>query len=292
MALIAFLAFDISPDVQAMWNPRVDLGPDRVLVFRNRRHWIARLKYLVEKYGFPLRTIAIFNEVNDALDEIDRLRLQYRDERSTDSPKIEDILRNADTIIIDLSKKLTRMSGGLRQRGFRSQPNNIFIHSILEALQNRLDWILLQSSVSRPAYMAVGYPAGGGTESLAKGLAVHLRGGFASAVLIENQTGGAGMRAVEYVKSAEASGRVMLLTPDFVITLFPHSIRPQNYNPLRDLAAVSPITQAVLTVSIGPLVPDSVRTFNDYLIWCNQNPEEAKIGTTGAGTTSHFVGAM
>ena len=88
--------------------------------------------------------------------------------------------------------------------------------------------------VKKPVHVIVGFPAGGGTDIIARILADRLRGSYAATVLIENKPGAAARLSVEYVKNAEPDGSVMLFTPDFPITVYPHSFRSLNYDPLRD----------------------------------------------------------
>ena len=147
-------------------------------------------------------------------------------------------------------------------------------------------------AVQKPVRIIVGFPAGGGTDVIARILAERLRGPYAAAVLVENKPGAAARVAVEYVKNAEPDGSVMLFTPDFPITVYPHSFRSLNYDPLKDFTPVSPAARSMLTYNVGPGVPDSVKTLADFVQWCKANPEKAVYATTAAGGTPHFVGMM
>ena len=147
-------------------------------------------------------------------------------------------------------------------------------------------------AIKKPAHIIVGFPAGGGTDVLARILADRLRGRYASTVLVENKPGAAARIAIEYVKNAEPDGSVMLFTPDFPITVYPHSFRSLNYDPLRDFTPVSPAAKSMLTYNIGPAVPESVQTVADFVQWCKANPGRAAYATTAAGGTPHFVGMM
>jgi tripartite-type tricarboxylate transporter receptor subunit TctC len=146
--------------------------------------------------------------------------------------------------------------------------------------------------IKKPVQIIVGFPAGGGTDVIARIIAERLRGAYAASVIVENKPGAAARISVEYVKSAEPDGSVMLFTPDFPITVYPHSFRSLSYDPLRDLIAVAPTTRSMLTYNIGPMVPESVKTLGDFIAWCKANPENAIYATTSAGGTPHFVGLM
>ena len=84
--------------------------------------------------------------------------------------------------------------------------------------------------INQTARVIVPFPAGGTTDTLARIMADGLKGAYAPATIVENRVGGAGRIAVEYVKGAEADGSVMLFTPDFLITVYPHSFKSLNYD--------------------------------------------------------------
>jgi tripartite-type tricarboxylate transporter receptor subunit TctC len=147
-------------------------------------------------------------------------------------------------------------------------------------------------TLAKPARIIVGFAAGGGTDVVARLLAEALRGTYAATVIVENKPGAAARVGIEYVKNAEPDGSVMLFTPDFPMTVYPFSFRALNYDPVRDFAAVAPVTRSMLTYNIGPAVPEAVRTLADFVAWCRANPERAAYATTAAGGTPHFVGMM
>jgi tripartite-type tricarboxylate transporter receptor subunit TctC len=150
----------------------------------------------------------------------------------------------------------------------------------------------LAQAVKKPVRVIVGFPAGGGTDVTARVLAEALRGAYAQAVLVENKPGAGARLAVEYVKNAEPDGSVMLFTPDFPMTLYPHSFKSLSYDPLKDLTPVGPATTSMLSYNVGPAVPASVKSLRDYVQWCKANPDKASFGTTSAGGTPHFAGVM
>ena len=150
----------------------------------------------------------------------------------------------------------------------------------------------LAQAQKRPVRIIIGFPAGGGTDVTGRILAERLRLPYASTVLVENKPGAAARLAGEYVKNAEPDGSVLLYTPDFPITVYPHSFRSLNYDPVRDFTPVSPITKSMLTFNIGPAVPASVKTLSEFVRWAKANPDKAIFATTAAGGTPHFVGVM
>jgi len=147
-------------------------------------------------------------------------------------------------------------------------------------------------AISKQVRVIVGFPAGGGTDIIARVLAERLRGIYAPTVIVENKPGAASRLSVEFVKNAEPDGTTMLVTPDFPLTVYPHSYRQLSYDPLTDVTPIAPITRSLLTFNVGPGVPDNVKTLADFIAWCKANPGKSSFGTTAAGSTTHFAGAM
>src|SRR5215470_18051875 len=147
-------------------------------------------------------------------------------------------------------------------------------------------------TLRKTVHIIVGFPAGGATDLIARILADRMRGRYAPAAIVENKPGGAARVAVDYIKNAEPDGSEILVTPDFPLTVYPHSFRTLSYDPLRDLTPVAPTSQSALTFIVGPAVPGEVRSLKDFVAWCKGNPDKAVFATTSAGSTTHFVGIM
>jgi tripartite-type tricarboxylate transporter receptor subunit TctC len=147
-------------------------------------------------------------------------------------------------------------------------------------------------TLKKTVHIVVGFPAGGATDLIARILAERLRGRYAPSVIVENKPGGAARVAVDYIKNAESDGSEILFTPDFPITVYPHSFRTLSYDPLRDLVPVAPASRSTLTFVVGPAVPDWIQSLGEFVPWCRANPDKAIFATTSAGGTPHFVGIM
>jgi tripartite-type tricarboxylate transporter receptor subunit TctC len=147
-------------------------------------------------------------------------------------------------------------------------------------------------AIDKVVHVIVGFPAGGGTDIVARVLAQALQGDYASSIVVEDRPGASARLAVEYVKNAPPDGSVMLFTPDFPLTLYPSSFKSLKYDPLRDFIAVGPAAKGSLTFSIGPAVPDSVKTLKDFVAWAKANPTKANVADTSPGATPHFTTVM
>lgn len=148
------------------------------------------------------------------------------------------------------------------------------------------------ATLDKVVHIIVGFPAGGGTDIVARVLAQALQGDYASSIVVEDRPGASARLAVEYVKNAPADGSVMLFTPDFPMTLYPFSFNALKYDPLKDFIAVGPAAKGMLVLVVGPAVPAEVKTLQDFIAWSKANPGKANVADTSAGATPHFTTVM
>lgn len=152
-------------------------------------------------------------------------------------------------------------------------------------------WAVAQTT-AKNLRIIVPFPAGGGTDVLARIIAEKLRGNYAPAVIVENRVGASGRTGVEAVKSAEPDGTTLLFTPDFLLTVYPHSFRKLSYDPLKDFTPIALVARSALGVAAGPALPSEISSVRDYVAWAKANPKHAFFADTSPGGTPHFVGVM
>ncbi len=147
-------------------------------------------------------------------------------------------------------------------------------------------------AVEKLVHIIVGFPAGGGTDIVARVLAQALLGSYAANIIVEDKPGASARLAVEYVKNAAADGSVMLFTPDFPLTLYPSSFKSLKYDPVNDFIAAAAVSKGMQTLVVGPGVPNSVRSLADFFAWCRANADKANVADTSPGGTPHLTGVM
>ena len=144
----------------------------------------------------------------------------------------------------------------------------------------------------QPIKLVVGFTPGGSADFVARLLAQDLSTQMGVPVLVENRAGAGGRIAVDAVKNAKPDGLTLLVTPASMLTIYPHVYDKLSYNPVTDLAPIASLCALPYSANVGPLVPDSVRTLQDFGAWIKANPKLAAYGTPGSGTAPHFLGAM
>ena len=146
-------------------------------------------------------------------------------------------------------------------------------------------------TLNKTARIIVGFPAGGSIDSVARLLVSQMKG-YAPSMVVENKPGAGGRLALDTLKHSEADGSVIVITPGDQLTLFPHVYRELNYDPPKDFVPVTTICAVQFLLTVGPMVPDHVRTLADFITWSRANPKLATYGTAGAGTRPHFLGEI
>jgi tripartite-type tricarboxylate transporter receptor subunit TctC len=137
-----------------------------------------------------------------------------------------------------------------------------------------------------------GYPPGGSVDVVSRKLAEHLSGKWARNVIVENKSGAAGRLAIEALKTSPANGTTMLVTPGSVVVMYPHIYKNLSYDVFGDLAPVSIVAVTAFALAVGPAVPASVRTLDEFVAWCKANPKAAQCGNPGAGSFPHFMAML
>lgn len=138
----------------------------------------------------------------------------------------------------------------------------------------------------------VPFPPAGPTDALARQLAAKLTGTYAKSVVVDNRPGGSGRIGFTAVKAAPADGTTLVVAPQSTVTVVPFTMPKQAYSPADDLAPISRAALLPQALAVGPSVPASVRTLNDFLNWAKENPTKASFGSPGAGAVPHFIGVV
>jgi tripartite-type tricarboxylate transporter receptor subunit TctC len=141
------------------------------------------------------------------------------------------------------------------------------------------------------ARIIVGFPPGGTTDVMARKVAERLRGDYARSVIVENRPGAGGQVGVIALKDSAPDGATLLLTPSSMLTIYPNTYRKLQYR-VEDVAPVSLAMYTHHVLSVGPAVPDSVKTIQDFFAWSRANPDKAVFGSPGAGSMPHLIGVL
>ena len=139
---------------------------------------------------------------------------------------------------------------------------------------------------SKPIRLIVPYPAGGGTDTIARIMGNHLSTRLGQPVVIENKPGASGMLGNDLVAKAAPDGYTVLLGITAVVQI-PALYKKVPYK-LEDLAPVS------LTAKSADLVmvqrSSGITTLQDFIAKVKAEPGKYSYGSYGNATSSHLHG--
>ena len=113
--------------------------------------------------------------------------------------------------------------------------------------------------------LLVGFPAGGGTDAIARTLADKLRGELNTNVIVENKPGAGGQLAAQALKAAPADGTTLFLSHDHTISILPLVVKNPGYEPHKDFVPVAGFATFVNAFAVSGGTP--AKSFNDYVGW-------------------------
>lgn len=138
----------------------------------------------------------------------------------------------------------------------------------------------------------VGFPPGGTSDALGRRLAEKARGTLAPNVIVENKPGAGSQIAITSLRDGPADGSYVLVAPSSALAIYPFTFPKLPYRPVEDLQPVTLAATFNHAFGVGPLVPDTVKNFKDFLVWAKANPDSASYGSPAAGSMPHMVAAL
>ena len=141
----------------------------------------------------------------------------------------------------------------------------------------------------KPIRIIVPFAPGGGTDLMARAIAVRYTETWGQPVVVDNRAGGNGNIGTEIVAKAPADGYTLLFNTNATLVINPHMSK-LGYDPVRDFA---PITQAAVlpfVLLVHPSVP--VKSVFDLIALIKAKPGEFNYGSSGNGGGAHLAGEL
>jgi tripartite-type tricarboxylate transporter receptor subunit TctC len=137
-----------------------------------------------------------------------------------------------------------------------------------------------------PVRIIVPFAAGGGTDTVARVLALKLGETFGQRFFVENRPGATGMVGAQVVARGEPDGYTFLVGSPAEIALNPNLFRDMGYDPLTDLTPVTRLAWTPLVLAAHPTFEASTPTELVKLA----RAEMVDFSTTGIGSPHHLAG--
>jgi tripartite-type tricarboxylate transporter receptor subunit TctC len=144
--------------------------------------------------------------------------------------------------------------------------------------------------IKGPIKIIVPYPAGGGSDVVARLIADKMKDSLGQTVIVENKPGAGGRIGTEYAKGQPADGTTLLVVNPALFVVAPAVFSKLAYDPDTDFAPVSLITTYQFCVSVPPT--SEVKDVKGLIDWIKKHPNQANYGSPAAGSLPHFFGLM
>lgn len=142
---------------------------------------------------------------------------------------------------------------------------------------------------SKPIRWIVPYPAGGGTDLMARLLGSHLEKALGQPIIVENRAGGSTIIGTAALAQAEPDGHTVGMVFDS-LAINATLGTPTTYNPEKDLAPVVNLAYVPLVLIVNAdLVP--MKTLPEMIAHTKTNPEWFTFGSLGPGSP-HEIGFL
>jgi tripartite-type tricarboxylate transporter receptor subunit TctC len=142
-----------------------------------------------------------------------------------------------------------------------------------------------------PIRLLVGFPAGAGTDAIARTLGEKLKDQLGAPVVVENRAGAGGQIAAQALKAAPADGHTLLLSHDHTISILPQVVKNPGYNSANDFVPVAGFATFANVLAVSGGTP--AKNLDEYLKWVRtQRGGKDTIGVPAPASIPEFLVKM
>ncbi|MBH1963119.1 MAG: tripartite tricarboxylate transporter substrate binding protein [Comamonadaceae bacterium] len=164
---------------------------------------------------------------------------------------------------------------------------NVIKKALLVFLASLSVSVAAQTYPGGPVRLVVPYPAGGGVDAMARGVADKLGKMWGKSVMVDNRPGAATIIGTDYVAKSAPDGLTLLFTSDSSITSNPHLYAKLPFDALKDLEPVTQLIDLPLIVVVNPAV--KARTMSDLIALAKAQPGKLNYASFGPGSQPNLL---
>lgn len=136
----------------------------------------------------------------------------------------------------------------------------------------------------KPVRVIVNVTAGGGVDAVARIAAQHYTQIWGQPFVVDNRVGAGGSIGIELVVKAAPDAYTLLVTSSGVVTNA--AVRPQSYDPIRDLQPISKLTSNPYIVILTPSVPAA--NIKELIALAKTKQGGVSYASAGVGSIVHM----
>ncbi len=143
---------------------------------------------------------------------------------------------------------------------------------------------------SRRLKLIVPFPPGGAADAVGRLCAEKLAEVLKQPVVIDNKPGAGAAIGADIAAKAPPDGYTLSLAPAGRLTVLPHIQKPLAYDPLKDVAPVTPLAQVAYVIAANPAVPAG--DLAALVKLAKARPGALSYASCGNGTLCNLTGEL
>ncbi|QNK69712.1 Bug family tripartite tricarboxylate transporter substrate binding protein [Variovorax sp. PAMC26660] len=136
----------------------------------------------------------------------------------------------------------------------------------------------------------VPYPAGGGTDVIARVLAESMRQTLGQQIVVDNRPGASTNIGADIVAKSKPDGYTILSADNAVLAFNEHLFSKLPFNPEKDFTYIGAIGKFPLALVVHPEFP--AKNFKEFLAYVKANPGKVNYASPGNGSPHHLAMEM
>ena len=148
-------------------------------------------------------------------------------------------------------------------------------------------WAAAQAMSDQPLRWIVPYPAGGGTDVLARTVAEAMRVSMGQQIVIDNRPGASTNIGAQIVATAKPDGTTFMSADNAILAYNEHLFTKLPFNPEKDFTYVGGISRFPLALVVNPAL--EAKTVKEFLAYARANPGKLSYASPGNGSPHHLA---
>ena len=125
---------------------------------------------------------------------------------------------------------------------------------------------------------------------MSRSLAQKLGEAIGQQIIVDNRGGAGAIIGTEVAAKSPPDGYTLYVGGSVSLAISPAMYGKVTYDPVKDFAPVSLVSQFFNALSLHPSVP--AKTVKEFIALARSRPGELLMGSAGSGSTSHLAGEL
>lgn len=165
--------------------------------------------------------------------------------------------------------------------------HRLTVRSLLSTITLIVASTVASAQSGPPLEWVVGYPAGGGSDFVARALSEPLARGLERPIVVSNKPGAATSVAAGYVAKSREQGNVIFSADFATLAANPYLYSKLPYDAEKDFTPVGLIARFPMLLVVHPSVP--AKDLREFAAWAKTQPDGVHYASAGPGSPHHLA---